>query len=324
MAGWPMKRLSIVGGGAWGVALAAAAKSAGSDVLLYSRRPHGEVRVTEKLADLPEHARTILLAVPSTHVRDLARELGDHLDGHHIVVHGIRGLVPRPSTDPSHDGEELATISHVLREETPSRKFGALGGPVLTEELAKGSPSVLVAASHYPEVLEEVRTLIGGANVRVYSTDDLIGLEWASALVSIIAIAIGFARGAGVGAGLVSAFAIRGIHESARIAIAAGAHERTFLGLGGFGDLLAAMSQNARPEVRLGEALAKGASIESTVADLGQRIEAIELAPRVKEFAERHKVPAPIVSTIADGILGRKPVPDLVQRLMTAPISGHA
>lgn len=323
-----MKRLSVIGGGAWGVALSIAATSAGSEVLLYSRRGHDDlpstVRRTEDLAELAKHARTILLAVPSKHVRDLARELGDHLDGSHILVHGIRGLVPRPSSDPAWEGDELATISHVLREETPARKFGALGGPVLTEELAKGWPSVIMAASHYPEVLEEIRATIGGANVRVYSTDDLIGLEWASALVSILAIAIGFARGAGVGAGLVSAFAIRGVHEAARIAIAAGAQERTFLGLGGFGDLLAAMSQNGRPEVRLGEAVAKGASVESAVADLGQRVEAIELAPRVKEFAERHRVAAPIISTIADGILSGKSVPDLVQRLMTAPISGHA
>jgi glycerol-3-phosphate dehydrogenase (NAD(P)+) len=323
-----MKRLSVVGGGAWGVALATAAHSAGSDVLLYSRRPHGDlpdaVKTTHDLGALAAHAWTILLAVPSKNVRDLARELGDHLDGRHILVHGIRGLVPRPSTDPSWEGEELATIAHVLREETPARKFGALGGPVLTDELAKGQPSVLVAASHYPEVLESVKSLLGGTNVRIYTTDDLTGLEWASALVSILAIAMGFARGAGVGAGLVSAFAIRGVHESARIAHAAGAQERTFLGLGGFGDLLAAMSQDARPEVRLGEALAKGASIESVLAELGQRIEAVELAPRVKEFAERHKVAAPIVSTIADGILGRKSVPELLQRLMTAPISGYA
>lgn len=323
-----MKRLSVIGGGAWGVALAIAATSAGSEVLVYSRRAHDdlpkEATRTEDLGALARHARTILLAVPSKHVRELARELGDHLDGHHVLVHGIRGLVPRPSSDPAWEGDELATISAILREETPARRFGALGGPVLTDELAKGSPSVMVAASHYPEVLEEVRNNLGGANVRVYTTDDLIGLEWASALMSILAIAIGFARGAGVGAGLASAFAIRGVHESARVAVAAGAQERTFLGLGGFGDLLAAMSQNARPEVRLGQALAKGISIEDAVKELGQRIEAIELAPRVAEFADRHKVAAPILTTIADGILARKPVTDLVQRLMIAPISGHA
>jgi glycerol-3-phosphate dehydrogenase (NAD(P)+) len=323
------KHLSVVGGGAWGVALATAGQAAGSSVMLYSRRKHDDlppaVQHTEDLGALARHARTILLAVPSKHVRELARELGDHLDGNHILVHGIRGLVSRPSSDPAWEGDELATISAVLREETPARRFGALGGPVLTDELAKGSPSVMVVASHYPEVLDEVKSTLAGASVRIYTTDDLLGLEWASALMSILGIAVGFARGAGVAAGLASAFAIRGVHESARVAVAAGAHERTFLGLGGFGDLLAAMSQNARPEVRLGEALAKGASIEAAVKELGQRIEAIELAPRVAEFAERHKVPAPILTTVAEGILGQKSAPELVQRLMSAPITtGHA
>jgi glycerol-3-phosphate dehydrogenase (NAD(P)+) len=282
------------------------------------------VQQTDRLDGLGAHARTILLAVPSNHVRELARELGDHIDGHHVLVHGIRGLVPRPTRDPAGEGDDLITISTVLREETPARKFGALGGPVLTDELAAGAPSVLVAASHYPEVLEDIKKTLGASTLRVYTTDDLLGLEWASALTSILAIAIGFARGAGIGAGLVSAFAIRGVHEAARVGIAAGAQERTFLGLGGFGDLLAAMSQGARPEVRLGEALAKGDTIEHALGTLGQRIEAIDLAPRVAEFARRHKVQAPILSTVAEGILARKPLTELVARLMTAPISGQA
>jgi glycerol-3-phosphate dehydrogenase (NAD(P)+) len=323
-----MSKLSIVGGGAWGVALSKAAAAAKTEVLLYTRRPHPDlpesVKQTDRVGDLAKHARTILLAVPSNHVRELARELGDHVDGHHILVHGIRGLVLQPTTDPAWEGDDLVTISAVLREETPARKFGALGGPVLTDELAAGAPSVLVAASHYPEVLDEIKKTLGGTTLRVYTTDDLLGLEWAAALTSILAIAIGFARGAGIGAGLVSAFAIRGVHEAARVGMAAGANERTFLGLGGFGDLLAAMSQGARPEVRFGEALAKGDTIEHALSTLGQRIEAIDLAPRVAEFATRHKVQAPILTTVADGILARKPLAELVAGLMTAPISGHA
>ncbi len=323
-----MTTLSIVGGGAWGVALSKAAASAGTQVLLYSRRPHPDLpssaKQTENLAELANHSRTILLAVPSNHSRELARQLGDHVDGHHVLVHGIRGLVPRPTTDPAWEGDDLLTISAVLREETPARRFGALGGPVLTDELSAGAPSVLVAASHYPEVLDEIKRTLGADSLRIYTTDDLLGLEWASALTSILAIAIGFARGAGIGAGLVSAFAIRGVHEAARVAMAAGANERTFLGLGGFGDLLAAMSQDARPEVRLGEALARADSMEHALGTLGQRVEAIDMASRVAEFAKRHKVPAPILTTVADGILARKPVPEIVAKLMTAPISGAA
>lgn len=320
-------KLSVVGGGAWGVALATAAASAGSEVLLYSRRElelkAGVVR-TDDLSMIADHARTILLAVPTTHVRELARSLGDHLDGHHVLVHGVRGLVARPSSDPAFEGEELATISAVLREETPARRFGALGGPVLTEELAAGAPSVMAVASHYPEVIDEVRKTLGGSNLRIYPSDDLIGLEWAAALVSILGIAMGFARGAGVGSGLVAGFATRGVHECARVGVAAGAVERTFFGLAGFGDLLAAMNQQNRPEVRLGESLARGESMESALGKLGQRIEAVELAPRVAAFAERFKVAAPILTTVAHGIVAGHPVDELVAALMTAPMTGHA
>ncbi len=321
-------KLSVIGGGAWGIALATAASAAGTEVLLHTRRPmdglSARVQLTTSYEDVAKHARTILLAVPSSHVRDVARGIGDHVDGHHVLVHGVRGLVSRPSRDPAHEGDELATISMVLRDETPARRFGAIGGPVLTEELAAGLPCVMVVASHYPEVREAIRETLGASTLRIYTTDDLIGLEWASALTSILAVAIGYARGAGIGAGLMSAFTIRGVHESARVAIAAGAHERTFLGLGGFGDLLAGMNQGGRPEVRLGEALAKGQTIDAAVAAIGQRIEAIELAPRVADFATRERVAAPILTAVAQGILARRPLEDVVQRLMTAPMTGPA
>ncbi len=321
-------RISVVGGGAWGVALASAAANAGSEVLLYTRRVHAtlpaRVQTTASLREIAEHARTILVAVPSDRVRELARELGDHLDGRHYLVHGVRGLVPRPSRDPAFDGNELVTIGEVFREETPARRFGALGGPILTDELAAGAPSVLVVASHYPAVRAAVRATLGGSALRIYTTDDLIGLEWASALTSILAVAVGYARGAGLGAGLVSAFAIRGVHEAARIAVAAGATERTFLGLGGIGDLLATLSQEERPEIRLGEALARGEPLRDVVGRLGQRVEAIELAARVAEFAARHRVSAPIFEAVAHGIGQQRPVDEMLGRLMTAPMQNHA
>jgi len=320
-------RLSIVGGGAWGVALASAAARAGSEVVIHSRRAvpaQPSVRHVTDLRDVAAHAQTILLAVPSAHLRDVARGLGAHLDGHHHLVHGIRGLVSRPSTDPAWEGDELATISQILREETPVRRYGALGGPVLTDELASGAPSVMVVGSHFVEVLDAVRASLGTPALRIYPTEDLVGLEWAAALTSILAVAVGFARGAGMRAGLVSAFAVRGVHEAARVAVAAGAQERTFLGLGGIGDLLAAMSQVERPEVRLGEALAHDEPMSSALAKLGQKIEAIELAPRVAAFAARHRIVAPILATVAEGLLAEHTTEELLHRLMTAPMSGHA
>ena len=315
------RTLSVIGGGAWGIALASAAVAAGGDVLVYSRRAReldiAGARTTDRLSEVSAHAHLILLAVPSDHVRALARELGATLDGRHAIVHGVRGLVSRVVTDDLGDAHQLDTIAQVLRAETPVRRLGALGGPVLTDELAKGAPSVMVVASHYPEVIALVRHALGTSSLRIYSTEDLTGLEWASALTGILAVAVGFARGVGLGAGVTAAFVTRAVHEAARIAVAAGAEERTFLGLGGFGDLLASIAEEARPEVRLGEAVARGTSVEEAIAALGQRIEAIELAPRVAAFALQRKVNAPIFTAVAHGILSRRPAEEMVRELMT-------
>ena len=314
-------KVSVIGGGAWGVALATAAQVAGSDVVLYSRRagalPTG-VQGTQSLQEAARHAHLLLLAVPSEFVRAIARALGDFVDSRHAIVHGVRGLVAR-------DGSaDLSTISTVLREETPVRRIGALGGPVLTDELAAGAPSVMVVGTRFPEVARVVRGALAGASLRIYSTDDLTGLEWASALTGILAVAVGFARGVGLGAGVLSAFVTRAVHEAARIAVAAGGEERTLLGLGGFGDLLAAIAEDARPEIRLGEAVARGASLEDAQASIGQRIEGLELAPRVAAFAAKHRVNAPIFTSVAHAIFSRRPAEELVRELMMGPITSPA
>lgn len=291
--------VSVVGGGAWGRALALAAAKAGHDVLLYTRRSNvaeAGVRITASLRDVAHHARLMILAVPSGAAIAVARELGDHLDGRHAIVHVVRGLLPET------DGG-VRTIATMLREETPVRRVGALGGPALTDELYAGAPSVLVVGSRYPEVVAATERALASPSVRVYATDDLLGLEWASALTGLLAVAVGFAKGSGVGAGLVSAFMTRGIHECARIAAAAGAEERTFLGLAGFGDLFASIGEEARPEIRLGEALARGEAIFDVLASIGQRIEAVELAPKIAAFASMRRVDAPIATAIANGLL---------------------
>src|SRR5262249_15129071 len=130
------------------------------------------------------------------------------------------------------------------------------------------------------------------SSLRVYPTPDLKGLEWASALVGCMAIGVGFAEEAGAGPGLLAALITRAVEEAARIAAAAGAEERTLLGLGGYGDLLASIALADRPEVVLGKALAKGKTIEQATAEARLRVEALPLIPRLAAFARERKVPA--------------------------------
>jgi glycerol-3-phosphate dehydrogenase (NAD(P)+) len=273
------KQVGILGGGPWGVALAFAAARAGAEVTMHTRRdppPNPAVRVTQDYAEIAK-ASLVLVAVPSTVVREVLRALGDHLDGHHLVVHGIRGL----STD------SLETVSDIIRAETPARRCGALGGPVQATELLHGRPSAMVVGSRFPEVTAAVVEAFASPSLHVRGTPDIRGLEWASALVGCVAIGVGYAEASGAGPGLLAALISTGVDECAKLLAMAGAEDRTMLGLGGYGDLLASIALDHRPEVIIGKAIAKGRSLEEAVTDAKLRVEAITLIPRIVAFAHR-------------------------------------
>ena len=312
--------IAVIGGGAWGLGLAAAAARTDTKVLLHSRRKlSGLPKGVKQAADLNEvaaHARLIVLAVPSAVLADVARSPGNHIDARHLVVHGIRGLA---HDDPTSRGDFVSPLSEVVRRETPARRVGALGGPVLSEDLLAGRPCMLVCGSYYPEVNRAVIAALGSPSLRVYASSDLIGVEWASALVGCLAIGIGYAQGAKVSPGLVAALISRGVGEAARIAAAAGGDERTLLGLAGYGDLLASIEQEDRPEVRFGHALASGKSVSEATAQANERIEAVDLLPRIAAWNKIHNVQAPIFGALADGVLSLRPPQSIVEELMATP-----
>jgi glycerol-3-phosphate dehydrogenase (NAD(P)+) len=261
-------------------------------------------------SEVAERARLVLLAVPSGVAREVARALGAHVDGRHFVVHGVRGLV----------GESMESISSVVRDETPVRRVGALGGPALAADLLAGRPSVMVCGSHYPEVNRALQQAFGSPTLRLYPTDDLLGLEWASALVGCLAILVGYARGIGLSPGLIAAVITRAVEEGARLAAAAGGNERTLLGLAGYGDLLASIAQAERPEVLVGEALAAGKTLEQALSQVSQRVEAVELTARIVTWAEAAGLQAPVFGALARGILRGRASDVLIRELMTGPI----
>jgi glycerol-3-phosphate dehydrogenase (NAD(P)+) len=282
-------------------------------VLLYTRRDpfdgHAGIRYTRTLSEIAHETELVLLAVPSTVARDVVRTLGDFLHGGHLVVHGIRGLI----------GEELSTVSDVVRQETPVRRVGAIGGPVLERELSAGLPSVMVVGSRYKEVCDRVGECLGSATLCVQSSPDLKGLEWASALTACLAIVVGYALESGSGPGLVAAFISRAMHEASRVAQAAGGEERTLLGLAGYGDLLASIAQPDRPEVLLGRAIWRGEELSAALDGIGQRVEAVELVPRLVGWAERRSVRAPVLSALARLLRQGRRRDDLIGELATRP-----
>ena len=141
--------IGVLGGGAFGRALAQTAARAGRDVILWTSREQAlgdRVRTTRNYSDLAD-AELIIIAVPSVHVSTVASELAPHLDGSHLLVHVSRGLV----------GPDLRTLSQVLRAQTPARRVGALAGPLVAQGLADQKPSGAVVGSVFPEVADAVR-----------------------------------------------------------------------------------------------------------------------------------------------------------------------
>ncbi len=299
--------VGIIGGGPWGFALAHAAVRAGSEVVLHTRRPHPGapgMRVTTDWADITR-SHLLVIAVPTGAVRDVARSLGDHLDGSHFVLHGIRGL--------GFDG--LETVSEVIREESSVRRIGALGGPVQAVELAEGKPSAIVCGSAYSEVSEAFSRGFQSASLRVYRSSDIRGLEWSSALVGCLAVGVGFAQERGVGPGLLAALISRAVDDAAKLITAAGADPKTMFGLGGYGDLLASLALTDRPEVVLGRSLARGAKLDAAMDAARLRVEAVELIPRLAQFASERKVAAPTFAALGEVLAGGS-APSILEKFL--------
>ncbi len=308
-------KVGILGGGGFGRGLASAAARAGCEVHVVSRHPterqagDGPVHFTGRLADLAD-AEIIFLAVPSEHVASYARDVGEHLDGSHLLVHVSRGLV----------GDELRTLTDLLRAETPCRRVGALGGPLVADALAEGRPSGAVVGTRFPEVAEAVRHAIGGPTLRIYQTTDVRGVEVASAMVGLLALACGIAQGLGVGPATLAVMATRGMAEAARVGSCFGGEGATFFGLAGFGDLIAAIAGDERPEIRLGRAIARGVPMEEASREVGAYIEGVTIARRVATWAERTGIEVPITAVVADGVEGRIDAEEGIARLMTREV----
>ena len=303
--------VAVVGGGGFGRALARAILRNGRRAQLWSRRgPDLEgVETTADLADL-RRSELLFLAVPSPYVSETADQLAEHLDGQHLMVHVSRGLV----------GDDLLTLSRVLRRRTPARRIGVLAGPLDAESLAEGSPTGAIVGSRFPEVTEAVREAIGSETLRIYESRDVLGVEIAAAVVGYLALAVGFGRELDVPPTTVAILLTRGMAEVARWAPALGADVRTLWGLAGQGDLLAVTGGDDRPEVRLGRALATGAGLEEAGKLAGAHIEGVTIARRVDAHARKIGVRTPIAGMIADVVEGRVDPREAMAALMAREV----
>jgi glycerol-3-phosphate dehydrogenase (NAD(P)+) len=221
----------------------------------------------------------IFLSVPMAHVRSVARTLGDQLSGRHAIVHLCRNF----------EHATLKTVSQVLEEETPTRRFGFLTGPMRPEDVTVGLPAAGVCATHFPEVQDTVEDTLVGPGFRLYRSSDLVGAEIAAAYSRVIALGAGVASQMGVGGSLMSTLHARGLAEMGRFVVYRGGYERTTFGMAGSANLHADTSYEGSIDFQIGaEALkrneidadqiaeqwgSRGRDLLSLVSALGRELE---------------------------------------------------
>jgi glycerol-3-phosphate dehydrogenase (NAD(P)+) len=304
--------VGIVGAGPFGTALASVVARAGRRVILWSRDTDvvRAINIQRRCPRLPEaalpepleatndprylaaQARFIVLAVASTDVRVRAKELGDVLDGSHLVVHAVGALAA--GTD--------ERVTEVVAAATPTLRIGVLAGPALPADLATGQWASMVIASTFDEVIAESRRLLNAPPMlRLYGTHDVIGVELASAFSGAYTIALGIADGLDIGAGPRAVLITRAVAESSRLGAAAGAQPRTFAGLAGLGNLLVRSSQGDKStDYQLGHRLSEG--VFSADA---HRTEGARAALAGHRLAEKLNVRMPLLSGVAAVLAGK-------------------
>ena len=307
--------IGVIGAGRLALATAHLCASGGHEVVLYApnanrrralrkRRAlksvlpevvelHPNVTIAEGLPQLAEASRLVFVLGGHAQFDEVVLEAGTVLDGSHQIVHANHLL----------HGESLETTSAVIRRLTCCLQVGAIAGPVHVGELLAGQANAVVVGSPFPELVERVKAAFTQPSLRVYSRDDLVGVEVAAALVQIIAVAVGVSGGLGLGAATHATLMVRGLAEVTRMGVKLGGSRETFAGLSGLGRLL----DWARPEdanYEVGRALAQGttgkALLESVSAKSAmENGQGIHLVAPVHRWAEKKKVWAPITRVLA-------------------------
>ena len=322
-------QIAVVGGGAWGTALAHAFAQREHDVMLWAREPDvvahintshanprflpgaklsGRVLASGSMTEVLSRASCVVFAAPSTALRMVARQGAAVVAPSATLVVATKGV----------ERDTLCLMTDVVEEELPGRAVVALSGPSFALEVAHGQPTAIVAASRSTAARELVQRALGKGSIRIYTNDDVPGVELGGALKNVMAVATGIAEGVGLGLNSRAALITRGLAEMTRLGIAVGARAETFAGLAGMGDLVltctGALSRNRAVGIEVG----KGVPLEEILASTESVAEGVVTTQSALALALRHDVEMPIASAVArvlfDGCSPRDVIADLMGR----------
>lgn len=304
-----MKNIAIIGSGTWGVALAIHLSKKGNKVKIWSflEEEANAINIERKCKFLPEAviddnitcytdmktvidgSDIILHVTPSKFVRETIKKYKKYVTNQPIIM-----------CSKGFEAETLCTLSQVIEQEMPNVKYGIFSGPSHAEEVSLGIPTAIVIASKDVEIQDMVQQLFMNEKMRVYTSDDVTGVELGGALKNIIAFCAGIATEINLGDNTFAALVSRGLVELTRLGMAMGGKHDTFYGLSGLGDLIVTcMSEHSRNR-RAGRLIGKGYTVEEAKQEIGMVIESIDNIEVAYKLSKKYNIEMPIVNAVYD------------------------
>lgn len=322
-----MAKVSIIGAGSWGTALALLLHKNGNEVTVWSivqseidmlntEREHkdklpgvklpDDMVFTSDLSEAVTDKEVLVMAVPSVYTRSTAHMMKALVAEGQIIVNVAKGI----------EEDTLMTLSEIIEEEIPQATVAVLSGPSHAEEVGRGIPTTIVVGAKKQETAEYLQNLFMSPVFRVYISPDIIGIEVGAALKNVVALAAGIADGLGYGDNTKAALITRGIAEIARIGMAMGGKFETFCGLSGIGDLIVTCASMHSRNRRAGILIGKGYTMEEAMKEVRMVVEGVYSAKAALKLARKYNVEIPIVEQVNEVLFDGKAADEAVKDLM--------
>ncbi len=331
------KHIAIIGAGSMGTALGKMLGENGYDVILWAYEPEvaqeinathvnraffpdfqlpDTVRATTSFAEALTGSKLVLSVTPSQVLRTVWSEAAPHLLPEAKIVCASKGV----------ETNTACLMSDVLGEVIPHEKnerLAFLSGPSFSKEIGENQPTAIVVASTSESLAQQIQETLSSPTFRVYTTDDVTGVELGGALKNVIAIAVGVAEGMGLGHNSRAALITRGLAEVTRLAVACGANPLTLAGLAGMGDLVLTCTGHLSRNLQVGIRLGRGESLASILANARTVAEGVQTARSAIQLAGKYQVEMPIAETVVQLIDGKQTPKDAVHSLMTRKLKSE-
>lgn len=304
-----MKKIGIIGAGSWGTALALLLSNNGHQVKVWSiiedeikmlqeKHEHVDklpgiklpetITFTTDLKEAVEEKDLLVLAVPSPFTRSTSQKMREFVPEGQLIVNVAKGI----------EENTMKTLSEMIEEEIPQAEVSVLSGPSHAEEVGRGLPTTCVVGAKNEETAAYIQEIFMNKVFRVYTSDDILGIELGGALKNVIALAAGVADGLGYGDNIKAALITRGISEISRLGVAMGGKKETFGGLTGIGDLIVTCASMHSRNRRAGILIGQGYTMEEAMAEVKMIVEGVYSAKAAVQLANKYQIELPIIEQV--------------------------